>query len=160
MQHDEKWALSKCMAICSKAEKCISDIQRKLDGWDLSPESTDWVVKELITQKFIDEERYARHYVRDKFRFNRWGRTKITFMLRGKKIPVSSIKSALAEIDGDEYFEVLKSLLSQKMKKIKFENEYDKKARLVRFAQGHGFEYDLINLAVEEISSDENSNPD
>lgn len=145
----EKEALSKCMAICSKAEKCVSDIQKKLDNWDVPEQLAARIVDELISQKFIDEDRFTKFYVRDKFRFNQWGKIKISFMLKSKGIHQNQIDDGLAEIGDQEYLETLQNLIQAKLKKIKFKDEYDKKSKLIRFAQSRGFEYDAISKVVD-----------
>ena len=144
-------ALSKTMALCSKAEKCVSDIQQKLDNWGVEPADAQKIIETLIAERFIDEERYARYFVRDKFRFNQWGRVKIAFMLRSKKIPAILIEEALLEIEDEAYFELLSKLLNDKARKTKFINEYDKKGKLIRFAQSKGFEMEAINEAMKRL---------
>lgn len=151
MQYNEKQALNKAMVICSKSEKCISDIEKKLQQWEISEQVSCRIIDQLVAQKFIDEERFSHFYVRDKFRFNNWGRKKITFMLKGKGISNTDIADALTEIEEEEYMQKLKTLLADKSKRIKTENEYDKKAKLIRFAQGRGFEYDLIQKVLAQI---------
>jgi regulatory protein len=146
-------ALSKAMTICSKAEKCISDIQTKLDEWGIEKADAQKIIKTLIDEKFIDEERYTRYFVRDKFRFNQWGKVKIVFMLKSKKIPAALIDEALQEISDEAYLELLMKLLKDKAKKTKFVNEYDKKGKLIRFAQSKGFEFEVINEALQSLNS-------
>lgn len=146
-------ALSKAMAICSKAEKCVSDIQQKLNDWGIEQADAQKIIKTLIAEKFIDEERYTRYFVRDKFRFNHWGKVKIVFMLKSKKIPATLIDEALQEIDNEVYIELLVKLLKEKATKTKFVNEYDKKGKLVRFAQSRGFEFEVINVALQSLNS-------
>lgn len=137
------------MAICSKAEKCVSDIQKKLDNWDVPEQLAARIIDELISQKFIDEDRFTKFYVRDKFRFNQWGKIKISFMLKSKGIHQNQIDDGLAEIGDQEYLETLQNLIQAKLKKIKFKDEYDKKSKLIRFAQSRGFEYDAISKVVD-----------
>jgi regulatory protein len=144
-------ALSKAMAISSKAEKCVSDIQTKLDEWGVEPTDAQKIIKTLISEKFIDQERYTRYFVRDKFRFNQWGKVKIVFMLKSRKIPAALIDEALLEINDENYLELLVKLLKDKAKKTKFVNEYDKKGKLIRFAQSKGFEFEVINEALKSI---------
>jgi regulatory protein len=144
-------ALSKAMTICSKAEKCVSDIQQKLNDWGVEAAEAQKIIKTLIAEKFIDEERYARYFVRDKFRFNQWGKVKIVFMLKSKKIPSSIIDEALQEIDEETYLDLLVKILQDKAKKTKFLNEYDKKGKLIRFAQSRGFGFEVINEALKKV---------
>jgi regulatory protein len=144
-------ALSNAMALCSKAEKCISDIKSKLNEWGVPSDDAQKIIKALIAEKFIDEERYACFFVRDKFRFNQWGRVKIVFMLKSKKIPSAIIDEALQEIDDEAYLDLLIKLFQEKSKKTRFINEYDKKGKLMRFAQSRGFEFETINEALKTI---------
>ncbi len=144
-------ALSKSMAICSKAEKCSYDIQQKLYEWGLNTADSARIIQKLIADKYIDEERYARFFVRDKFRFNLWGRIKIVYMLKGKRIPSDLIVNALEELDDEEYFQKLSEMMKSKNKSIKSDNVYERKAKLFRFAQGKGFETDLIEKALTPL---------
>lgn len=144
-------ALSKAMTICSKSEKCVSEIQQKLNGWGVEPVDAQKIIKTLISEKFIDEERYARFFVRDKFRFNQWGKVKIAFMLKSKKMPADLIQQSLDAIDDDEYLELLDKILREKTRRTKFVNEYDKKGKLIRFALSRGFESEAISVALKSI---------
>jgi regulatory protein len=141
-------ALSKAMALCSKAEKCVFDIQQKLEEWGVEQADIQKIIHVLKAERFIDEERYARYFVRDKFRFNQWGKVKIVYMLRQKKIAPSLIEEALQEIDEQVYLDLLVKLLKDKSRKTKFINEYDKKGKLIRFAQSRGFGFEEINEAL------------
>lgn len=141
-------ALSKCMDLCSRSEKCAFDIRKKLSDWEISSHDAQKIIDELISQRFIDDERFARIYALDKFRFNHWGKVKIAFQLRHKNITDSAIYNALDQIDDTVYLEKLKEMLKQKSPKIKAQSDFEKKAKLIRFAQGRGFEYDLISKAL------------
>lgn len=144
-------ALNKAMEICSKAEKCISDIEKKLSVWEVEPESAQKIIRVLQEEKFIDEKRYTSFFVNDKFKFNKWGRIKIGFILKGKGIPQTIIQDALEQIEENDYLATLKQLFQQKTKSTKANSNWELKAKLVRFAQGRGFEYDIISKALSEI---------
>ena len=135
---------SKAATLCSKAEKCSSDIRLKLSGWGVGDELAEKVIKKLVAEKFIDDARYASFFVKDKFRFNKWGRIKISYMLRQKDISSETISEAMQQIDEAAYRETLQKLLQEKNRKTSSKDQYAKKARLLRFAQSHGFENDLI----------------
>ena len=144
-------ALSKAAALCSKSEKCISDIRTKLFQWKLPSHEHDQIIDYLISEKFIDEERFARHFVRDKFRFNQWGRVKIRYHLSGKGIEGSLINEAIAnEIDDEQYLVVLKKLAKEKLKTIKAETDFARKGKLMQFLSGRGFELDAISKILNE----------
>ncbi len=143
-------ALNKAMYLCGKAEKCKADIRKKLYDWKANPSEYDKIISELEKQKFIDEKRYAKYYVRDKFEFNKWGKIKIRTMLFQKSIPEKIINEALSEIPEKKYIETLKYLLNQKKKSIKDEDKYKQKQKLIRFAASRGFEPDLILRILEK----------
>ncbi len=137
-------ALNKAMYLCSKAEKCKSDIRKKLFDWKADPEEHDKIIHQLEDQKFIDEERFVKYYVRDKFEFNKWGKIKIRTMLFQKQIPESLIINELKQISEKKYKETLDYLINQKQKSIKDPEPFKIKTKLLRFAASRGFEPDLI----------------
>jgi regulatory protein len=142
---DKKQALSKAMALCAKQEYCSGDIREKLRTWGIAPDESAGIVKELVRQKFIDDYRYATAYVRDKIRFNQWGRIKIRYMLGAKKIPGEIIDRVFEEISPELYTEVLRDLLQKKDKSLKKEPDPRiHKQKLIRFAISRGFETDEI----------------
>ncbi len=148
---DKKEALSRVQFICSKQEKCCSEIQKKLQGWGINSQEQKEIIDSLIDDKFIDENRFTPVFVRDKFRFNRWGRIKIAYHLRQKQIPSAIIENALQEIDEQEYKETLTDLLQSKLKGLKETDKYQLKAKLLRFIQSRGFEPNLANNIIEKL---------
>lgn len=145
-------ALSKAMALCSKSEKCISEIKQKLYDWNVEPDDKQKIIDYLVSERFIDESRFVNYYVRDKFKFNQWGKVKIGFMLKGKQLPPELITEALNNIEEEAYIEQLERMLTEKARKTKFTDAYDRKAKLIRFAHSRGFEYDAIDLAIKRIA--------
>jgi regulatory protein len=136
--------LSKAQFICSKSEKCTNDIIEYLKKNELSPDEIQTIIKKLVAEKFIDDFRYSQFYVNDKLKFNRWGRIKIRHALRQKRIHTHIIENAISEIDEENYFEILKSLLYNKNKTINKQDDLKRKQSLIRFATSRGFEYNLI----------------
>jgi regulatory protein len=143
-------ALNKAMYLCSKAEKCKSDIQTKLYDWKANPAEHEKIIQFLEKQKFIDERRYVKYYVRDKFEFNKWGRIKIKTMLFRKKIPENIINEAIEKIPEEKYYQILTALISQKRKSLRESDFYKEKSKLLRFASSRGFEPDLILRMLEK----------
>ncbi len=144
-------ALSKMQFICSRQEKCCSDIRKKLENWNLSYDDQDKIIQSLIDDKFIDENRYTGFYVRDKYKFNKWGRIKISHHLKQKQIPESTIMEAFDSISEEIYEENLEDILSSKMRSTREEDLYKLKAKLYRFAQSRGFESNLILRNIDKI---------
>ncbi len=147
---EQQSAYLKAAAICSQSEKCRTDILEKLKSWGLSSDEVIPVIDRLVSEKYLDDERFARAYVKDKFRFNRWGKQKITFMLRAKGISAEVIELALSEIEDSDYSEDLRKLIQDKAKTIKAKDKYDKRNKLMRFALGRGFESAQIYAALKE----------
>ena len=136
----EKEALNKAAAYCSAAEHCLSEVASKLADWGQSAEAVESILARLVREGFIDEARYARSFVREKFGCNRWGRIKIRQALRQKGIPSSLASEAMSEIDEQEYLSVLRTLLEAKRRSVRANTDYETRAKLVRFAVGRGFE--------------------
>jgi len=149
-------ALSKVQFICSRQEKCCFDIRKKLKNWNISPDEQDEIIQSLTEDKFINEERYTTFYVRDKFRFNKWGRIKIAHHLKQKQIPEYIISNALDQLDEAEYFENLHGLLINKMKNIREEDPYQLRAKLFRFTQSRGFESQISLKLIDKLISEMN----
>lgn len=136
----EKEIMYKAEAYCSLAEHCLSEVQTKLQQWGLPAGQEEKVLQYLLHEKYIDEQRYSKAFVRDKYRFNQWGRIKIIQALRLKRILPEYISCALDEIDCEEYFSILSDLLCSKNKSVKARNAYERKGKLIRFALGRGYE--------------------
>jgi regulatory protein len=143
------------MNICCKSEKCAFDLNQKLSEWGVNNVDAERIIQKLIAERFIDDRRYAEAYVRDKFRFNDWGRIKIGFMLRNKRIPSEIIHLAMEEINEEDYFLKLKELISAKLKTVKSSDKYETKAKLYRFAQSKGFESDIIEKVLHSLTLNE-----
>ena len=148
---EQQSAYLKAAAICSRSESCTSDIQEKLKTWGLNEDDSLAVIRQLKEEKYIDDERFARAYVKDKFRFNQWGRQKIAYMLHTKNISKDIVDAAFEEIDGENYSDKLLKLLTDKEKTIKAKDKYDKRNKLMRFAMGRGFESEKIYDAFKEL---------
>lgn len=148
---DAKKALKITAGLCSKKEYCCSDIQKKLDVWEITPQEQTEIIAFLIKNKFIDEERFATFYARDKFRFNKWGKQKIAQMLKQKNIASNIITAALSSLNEQDYDQTCLSLLQQKRKSIKDTDSYQIKAKLFRFGLSRGFDYDTVNRTLEHI---------
>jgi len=151
---DYKDALERAAALCSRQEYSAFDIRRKLDTWGLEEADAQRLVEQLVKERFIDEERYAEYFTKDKYRLNKWGKVKIRFALRQKQLPDKVINAALDTIPAKEYREICASLLKQKAQSLKNENFLKKKAKLVAFAAQRGFESDLVYELVDILLKD------
>ena len=81
----EQEALQKLSALCARAEHSSGEMLEKMRRWQLSEDAHERVLDRLIDEKFVDDERFARLFVREKIRFDRWGRRKIEQALYQKR---------------------------------------------------------------------------
>lgn len=149
--NEQNIAYDKSALLCSRSEKCTSEIQEKLKLWGLSKENSEPIIEKLIAEKYIDDERFARAFVKDKFRFNHWGRQKIEYMLRAKRISQEILELAFEELEDEGYANELLKLLTDKAKTVKGKDQYDTRNKLMRFAMGRGFESGKIYAALKEL---------
>ena len=137
-------ALSRAASLCSSAEHCSSEIQKKLLLWGLSPTQAEKATSYLIAEKYIDNKRFCRAYCLDKFRYNHWGRIKISQMLRMMEMVSNDISEGMEAIPEEEYQEVLSYILTQKNRQLHDSDPYIRKGKLIRHALSRGFETHLI----------------
>ena len=145
----EQEAYLQLAALCAQAEHCQQEMRDKMRRWEMAPEAQERVIARLVKERYIDDERYARAFVKDKVRYNKWGRRKVQQGLWMKRIDDDIQHRVLDEVDDEEYLAVLKPLLAQKRKSIKAESDYELNQKLVRFAFGRGFTYDIIRQCLD-----------
>ena len=139
-------------ALCAQAEHCQHEMLEKMRRWEVPETVQARVMAKLIKERYVDDERYAQAFVKDKIRYNKWGRRKVEQGLWQKRIDEDIRKRVLDEVDDNEYLDVLRPLLKQKRKTIKAKNDYELNQKLMRFSMGRGFTFNLIRqcLDVEE----------
>ena len=153
----EQEAFLQLASLCANAEHCQHEMLEKMRKWELTEAVQARVMARLVKERYVDDERYARAFVKDKIRYNKWGRRKVQQALWLKRIDDNIQRTVLDEISDEEYLKVLKPLLKQKTKSIKAESDYERNQKLVRFALGRGFTFDLIRqcLDTSDINEDE-----
>lgn len=143
--------LHKAASYCSISEHCVSEVEEKLNAWCIECDDKSKIINRLIEEDFINEKRFCTYFVKDKFRFNKWGKIKISYALKQKGLSTDLINTGLATIDDGEYDEMLASLLKTKLVGLKYEYEYEKQGKLFRFAQSRGFENNVIERVMRTI---------
>jgi regulatory protein len=146
-----KEALSKATDLCSKSEKCLFDFEIKCRDWQLPGEETSRLLTYLSDEGYIDHERYAGSFVNDKFKFNKWGKIKLAYALRQKKVEEKYIRKALSGIPDEAYQKTLLELLSAKAKTLNKLDALALKSKLLLFAQSRGFELDEALKMIERL---------
>ena len=151
----EQEAYLQLAALCAQAEHCEQEMRDKMRRWELDAAAQDRIITRLTTERYIDNERYARAFVKDKIRYNKWGRRKVQQALWQKHIDNDIQQRVLDEIDEKEYLDVLRPLLKQKRKSIKAQSDYELNQKLVRFALSRGFTFDIIRQCLDVDDIDE-----
>ena len=146
-------ALDRLKALCSRSEQSVCDVRRKLAAWSIAPGDADRIVSALARCRYVDDCRFARAYVRDKYRFSRWGRQKIKLGLVQKRISSGLIAEAMEEIDEDGYRANLLYVLRAKARSLGDEAAtYDGRTRIFRHGMARGYEPALV---IDVIKSGE-----
>ena len=148
-----KEVLIKITRLCSRTEQCSSEIRKKILTAGVAEDVADEMVQSLLDENYLNDERYVKAYVSDKFKFNKWGKIKMRHYLRLKVLPDEVISIGLDEIDKEKYKAVLIKTMKDKAKTIKKKNKFEKMGQIIRFTQNRGFEPELIhrymNLVLE-----------
>lgn len=145
-------AMNRAAALCARSEQAPGDISEKLMKWGLSREDVSHIVQQLIQQEFLDEARFAKAFVKDRFAFNGWGRLKIAYQLKQKGIPGDVIDEAMTAIDEIRYRERLTELLQAKWRTVKEREPRAAWAAMMRFAASRGFETNVASECVKLVT--------
>ena len=145
----EQEAYLQLAALCALAEHCEQEMRDKMKRWEIDEMAQNRIIQRLVEERYVDNERYARAFVKDKIRYNKWGRRKVQQALWMKRIDNDIQQRILDEIDDKEYLDVLRPLLKQKRKSIKADSDYALNQKLVRFALGRGFTFDIIRQCIQ-----------
>lgn len=145
----EQEAYLELAALCAQAEHCQQEMRDKMRRWEMDETVQERVIGRLVKERYIDEERYTRAFVNDKIRYQKWGRRKIQQALWMKRIDNDIQQRVLDEVDDEEYLDVLRPLLKQKRKTTKAQSDYELNQKLLRFALGRGFTFDIIRQCLD-----------
>jgi regulatory protein len=145
----EQEAYLQLAALCAQAEHCQQEMRDKMRRWELDESVQNRIIDRLIKERYVDDERYARAFVKDKIRYNKWGRRKVQQALWQKRIDADIQQRVLDEIDEKEYLDVLRPLLKQKRKSIRAANDYELNQKLARFALSRGFTFDRSRQCMD-----------
>ncbi len=151
MKLTEPQALNRIASYCSRAERCEHDIRKKLLAWEVEEDAANRIVKRLKDERFVSDERFARSFINDKMRFNKWGRTKIVYELRKRSIGENIYNPILDEYSGNDFEEQLLHILGVKMKSVKGKDKYDIRNKLMRFALSRGFSMDMSIKCINKV---------
>ena len=146
-------ATIKAQLSCAYQERCQQEMRDKLYEWGLYSNDVENIIANLISDNFLNEERFAKAYAGGKFRIKKWGRVKIKIELKKRKISDYCIKKGLQEIDEDEYIKTLKSILVKKLKENPKGKEQIRNYKAAQYAISRGYEGDLVWEEIKRIDS-------
>ena len=154
-QKTEQEAYLTLAALCAQAEHCQWDMTQRMQRWQLDAGAQARVMQRLVEERYVNDERYARAFVKDKVRYNHWGRRKVEQALWQKHIADDIRQQVLDEVDDEVYIDVLRPLLEQKRRSTRAANDYEMNQKLTRFALGRGFTFDVIRQCLDVDETDE-----
>ena len=144
-------ALQKLMHFCAYRDRSQKEVEDKLNEMHMIDAAKEKIIIELMQEGFLNEERFARSFVRGKFRIKKWGRVKITQELKKRGISSPIIKMGLTEIKESDYRTTLFELAEKKLEKINEPNEYKRKGKLADHLMRKGYESSLVFDSIQEI---------
>ncbi|HPH86769.1 MAG TPA: RecX family transcriptional regulator [Ferruginibacter sp.] len=145
-------ALEKIKHYCSYQERSHQEVKDKLYSFGLYPGEVEELLSQLISENYLNEERYAIAFAGGKFRAKHWGRIKIRYALKLQRVSDYCIKKALAIIDERDYEQLLDKLAQEKLRTLRSEkNIFIKKKKIQSFLQQRGFENELISEWLKKL---------
>src|SRR5688572_6103459 len=143
-------ARQKIYRYCAYQERAHSEVKDKLYSFGLFKDDVDEILSHLITEGYLNEERFAKAFAGGKFRMKKWGKIKIVHELEAKGLTPNCIKSGLREIPEDDYVKALRDLLQKKSRLVKEDDIFVRRDHLARFAIQKGFEPELVWKILKE----------
>ena len=150
--YSKEEALQKAKQYCAYQERCHSEVKDKLYSFGMNKKEVDELLSELISENYLNEERFAILYAGGKFRIKHWGKVKIKYSLKQKQVSEYCIKKALAGIDEKDYAKTVQKLFDQKLKTLKAEkNIFIKKRKLQDHLMQKGFETSIVSKLTATV---------
>ena len=150
--HSKEEALQKAKQYCAYQERCHSEVKEKLYSLGMNKNETNELLSELISDNYLNEERFAIQFAGGKFRIKQWGRIKIKYGLKQKQVSDYCIKKALKAIDESDYKKTAEKLFEQKLRTLKAEkNSFIKKRKLQDHLLQKGFETDVVRRLIATV---------
>lgn len=136
---------------CVYQDRCHKEVEQKMREFNLIPEARELILLSLMQDNFLNEERFAKSFARGKFRIKSWGKQRIVRELKFRDISAYNIKTALKEIDEDEYLKTIYRITENRNNVISETNPYKRKRKLIDFLMRKGYESELIYKTVNDV---------
>lgn len=136
---------------CVYQDRCHKEVEVKLNEFTLIEEAKNQIILHLLEHNFLNEERFSKSFARGKFKIKNWGKQRIVRELKLRDISAYNIKTALKEIDEDEYLQVVLKITKKRNELIKEPDIFKRKKKLIDFLIRKGYEYDLIFDTINKV---------
>lgn len=152
-QLTKEQALQKARHYCGYQERSHYEVKEKLYSFGLYKQVVEELLSQLIEENYLNEERFAIEFAGGKFRMKQWGRVKIKYELKQKRVSEYCIRKALQQLDEADYLKTLNTLARKKWDSIKGEgiNHFVKMSKTTTHLLQKGFESDLVQQAVNAL---------
>lgn len=147
-------ALQKAKHFCGYQERSHSETTEKLYSFGLYKAAVEQIIAQLIEENYLNEARFASQYTRGKFKIKKWGKVKIAYELKQKRVSSFNIKKGMSEIDEAEYAAVLQQLAIDKWESLKAEQYMNRQQKTTNYLLQKGFESHLISKAIAAIRAE------
>ena len=144
-------ATKKIESYCAYQDRCHKEVVSKLKEMGMIPLAIDTIVGQLIEDRFLNEERFAKSFVRGKFRIKKWGKNRIVNELKLRNISKYNITSALKEIDPNEYVQTLDTLSRKRLLQISETDIQKRKKKMADYLLYRGWESHLVYEKLQEL---------
>lgn len=145
MKVDYDKALRKMGFYCAYQERCIQEVLKKMQAFDLNERDENKILRALKKEGFLNEKRFAESYARGKFINNYWGKIKISIELRKRNIDELYIDRAISMLNKKDYLATVTRLVQIKRKT----NPKHSSIQIVKYLCGKGYEMDLAWKVVK-----------
>jgi regulatory protein len=148
-------ALKKLQRYCAYQDRCHQEVRRKLLDLGVYGDDLEEIISELISENFLNEERFARSFARGKFRIKGWGKTRIKRELQLRKVSEYCIRKGLSEIDPEAYRSRLREVMTGYAGRIKEKESFNLREKLFQYVYRRGYETPIIRSVMEELKKDQ-----
>jgi len=136
---------------CSYQERAHSEVEQKLYTYNLHFNQVQEVLAWLITENYLNEERFAIAFAGGRFRLKQWGKIKIRQHLLRKKVSEYSINTALNLLDEEDYQQTLISLINRKSETTVAKSKLELRNKVGRSLITKGFEPEIVWQQIRTI---------
>lgn len=145
-------ALQQLKKYCAYQERCHAEVRNKLFALEVRARFHEEIIAALVTENYLNEERFAVQFAGGHFRTKQWGRVKIKYALKQKQVSDYCIRVALKAIDEDDYRRTLEKLARAKLNTLRSEKLLPaKKKKLSDFLLRKGFEPQYVSTIVHTM---------